>query len=197
MQQKIKNPFELFKKWYDQAKNSEINDPNAMNLATNGLDGFPNSRIVLLKNFDENGFVFYTNFNSQKGQELKQSEKAALCFHWKSLKKQVRIQGMVEVIDNNEADEYFASRPRLSQIGAWVSKQSQELENREILVEQVKFYEEKFGLKPIPRPSNWSGFRLKPCSIEFWQDEEFRLHQRLKFYLSGNDYKWQSKKLYP
>lgn len=197
MQSKINNPFELFKNWYNEAEKSELNDPNAMALATNGLDGFPNVRMVLLKDFNENGFVFYTNFNSQKGQELNNSTKASLCFHWKSLRKQIRIQGIVEVVNNKEADEYFASRPRISQIGAWASNQSHQLENFLDLEKKVAFYTTKFNIGKIPRPEYWSGFRLKPNSIEFWSDGEFRLHKRIKFYLESDSNQWQSRKLYP
>lgn len=197
MQDKLVNPFEIFKNWYDEAKQTEVNDPNAMALASNGLDGFPNIRIVLLKDFNEKGFVFYTNLNSIKGRELQACANAALCFHWKTLQKQVRIQGLVEIVKDSEADKYFASRPRLSQIGAWASQQSEEIKEKFKLEKQIAYYTAKFGLGNIPRPPHWSGFRLKPCAFEFWHAGEFRLHKRLKYYLSGADYSWHMKKLYP
>lgn len=197
MQNNLTEPFEIFSLWYEEAKQNEINDPNAMSLATIGQDGFPNVRIVLLKSFTENGFVFYTNFNSTKGQELQHCPHAALCFHWKSLQKQIRIQGSVEIVKDSEADEYFNSRPYLSKIGAWASQQSQPLKNNLELSQKIAYFTKKFALGEVPRPAHWSGFRVKPCTFEFWEAGKFRIHKRQKYYLSSKDYKWCKKTLYP
>ncbi|WP_292899778.1 pyridoxamine 5'-phosphate oxidase [Nitratireductor sp.] len=189
-------PFRLFAEWLDDATRSEPNDPNALALATVDPDGMPNVRMVLLKGFDERGFVFYTNFESAKGQEVLSAKKAAMCFHWKSLRRQVRIRGPVEVVSDEEADEYYASRPRGSRIGAWASKQSRPLESRFALEKAVAEYTAKFAVGTIPRPSHWSGFRIVPQSIEFWHDRPFRLHDRVVF---TRDEKgdWQTERLYP
>ncbi|WP_404933431.1 pyridoxamine 5'-phosphate oxidase [Nitratireductor sp. L15S-10] len=189
-------PFRLFAEWLEDATRSEPNDPNALALATVDPDGMPNVRMVLLKGFDERGFVFYTNFESAKGQEVLSAKKAAMCFHWKSLRRQVRIRGPVEVVSDEEADEYYASRPRGSRIGAWASKQSRPLESRFALEKAVAEYTAKFAVGTIPRPSHWSGFRIVPQSIEFWHDRPFRLHDRVVF---TRDEKgdWQTERLYP
>lgn len=188
-------PYKLFATWLEQAAESEINDPNGMSLATVDPSGMPNVRMVLLKGFDERGFVFYTNLESQKGQEILSSMKAALCFHWKSLRRQVRVRGHVEIVTDDEADEYYASRPRGSRIGAWASKQSRALESRFALEKAVAEYTAKYPIGDIPRPRHWSGFRIMPTSIEFWHDRPFRLHDRVEFTCDGN--RWSKKRLYP
>src|SRR6187402_2735964 len=174
-------PFVLFSSWLDEAKASEVNDPNAVALATVDEDGLPNVRMVLLKGFDHQGFVFYTNFESQKGQELLSHRKAAMCFHWKSLRRQVRVRGPVEIVSDAEPDEYYATRPRGSRIGAWASKQSRPLESRFALEKAVAEYTAKYPIGEIPRPSHWSGFRIVPSHFEFWHDRPFRLHDRVVF----------------
>jgi len=175
------NPFELFREWLADAEKTEPNDPNAMALATVGADGMPSVRMVLLKGFDEQGFVFYTNLASQKGHELAAHPKAALCFHWKSLKRQVRVEGLVTPVSEEEADAYFASRARDSRIGAWASKQSQRMDGRFELEQRVAKYALKFNIGKVPRPPFWSGFRITPQKIEFWRDKPFRLHERNVF----------------
>ncbi|MFC5584091.1 pyridoxamine 5'-phosphate oxidase [Nitratireductor kimnyeongensis] len=189
-------PFRLFAEWLEDATRSEPNDPNALALATVDPDGMPNVRMVLLKGFDERGFVFYTNFESAKGGEILSAKKAAMCFHWKSLRRQVRIRGPVEVVSDAEADEYYASRPRGSRIGAWASKQSRPLESRFALEKAVAEYTAKFAVGTIPRPSHWSGLRIIPRSIEFWHDRPFRLHDRVVFSRDKNG-DWQTERLYP
>lgn len=191
-------PFELFQAWLDEATSTEPNDPNAMSVATVDSDGLPNVRILLLKGFDERGFVFYTNFESIKGEELIASGKAALCFHWKSLRRQVRVRGPVEVVSNEEADTYYNSRSQGSRIGAWASQQSRPLDERATLETAVEEYTDKFEGQAIPRPPHWSGFRVKPSRIEFWQDQNFRLHDRIVF--SREDVtllSWDKQRLYP
>ncbi|ODN69760.1 pyridoxamine 5'-phosphate oxidase [Methylobrevis pamukkalensis] len=190
-------PLRLFGEWLADATASEPNDPNAMALATVDETGLPHVRMVLLKDFDADGFVFYTNFGSQKGRELLASGKAALLFHWKSRRRQVRIRGPIEVVSDAEADAYFASRPRGSRIGAWASKQSQPLESRFALEKAVAEFTLKFGLGEVPRPAWWSGFRVKPASIEFWQDGLFRLHDRVVFAREGEAGDWSKTRLYP
>lgn len=188
-------PFTLFAQWLADATESEPNDPNALALATVDDEGLPNVRMVLLKGFDQDGFVFYTNYESQKGRELLGARKAAMCFHWKSLRRQVRIRGDVESVTDAEADEYYASRARGSRIGAWASKQSRPLESRFALEKAVAEYTAKFGLGDIPRPPHWSGFRLKPRAIEFWHDRKFRLHDRVEFKrIEGG---WDKVRMYP
>lgn len=190
-------PFKLFSEWFDEAKAKEINDPNAMALATVDGDGLPNVRMVLMKDYDAAGFVFYTNYESQKGQELLASGKAALLFHWKSLRRQVRVRGPVETVSAAEADAYFATRPRGSRVGAWASKQSRPLESRFALESAVAQYGLKFGLSDIPRPDHWSGFRLRPCRIEFWHDRPFRLHDRIEFRRDSEAAPWTKIRMYP
>ncbi|WP_208435130.1 pyridoxamine 5'-phosphate oxidase [Bartonella phoceensis] len=194
----MQKPFALFAKWLEEATVSEINDPNAMALATVDETGLPNVRMVLLKDYSAQGFVFYTNYESQKGQEILKSMKASLGFHWKSLRRQVRIRGIVEKVTTQEADAYFQSRPRGSRIGAWASKQSRPLENRFVLEKAIAQYTARYATGNIPRPPYWSGFRVKPFSIEFWRDRPFRLHDRLLFTrISIEHDDWQKQKLYP
>lgn len=188
-------PFALFATWLKDAEASEINDPNAVALATVDADGLPNVRMVLLKGFDVRGFVFYTNFESQKGQEILGQKKAAMCFHWKSLRRQIRVRGEVEVVSDAEADEYYQSRPLGSRIGAWASKQSRPLEGRFALEKAVAEYTAKYALGTVPRPPHWSGFRIIPSSIEFWHDRKFRLHDRIEFRRDGDG--WSKVRMYP
>lgn len=188
-------PFALFAAWLKDAEASEINDPNAVALATVDADGLPNVRMVLLKGFDSRGFVFYTNFESQKGQEILGQKKAAMCFHWKSLRRQIRLRGEVEVVSGAEADEYYQSRPLGSRIGAWASKQSRPLEGRFALEKAVAEYTAKYALGNVPRPPHWSGFRIIPKSIEFWHDRKFRLHDRIEFRRDGDG--WSKVRMYP
>ena len=189
------NPFILFDKWFVEAKQKEINNPNAMNLATVGSILRPSSRMVLLKSYDTSGFVFYTNLNSRKGINIKKNSKVFLNFYWKSLLKQIGIRGVAKFVSDSEADEYFNSRPRNSQIGSLVSNQSSELKNREELEQNFQIYRKKYKGKKIPRPSHWSGYKVKPDLIEFWQEMPFRLHDRVEFIKSKN--KWYGRRLYP
>lgn len=190
------DPYSLFETWMEDAKGAELNDPNAMSVATVDEDGMPNVRILLLKDFTCAGFTFYTNFESAKGQEILSSSKVALCFHWKSLKRQIRVRGAAAPVSDADADEYYNSRPRGSRVGAWASQQSRELANRDELEQSVNHFENKFGEGDIPRPKHWSGFRLVPEEIEFWHDRPFRLHDRVTFYSDGAD-GWSKKRLYP
>ncbi len=190
-------PLRLFKAWFEEAVRSEPADPNAMALATVGADCMPNVRMVLLKDFDERGFVFYTNVDSQKGQELVGNAKAGLVFHWKSLKRQVRIRGAVTTVTAAEADAYFASRPRLAQIGAWASKQSSPLESRLAFEKAVALYTAKYAIGTVPRPPNWSGYRIIPVSMEFWHDRPYRLHDRVEFRRDASSAPWNKTRLYP
>ena len=190
-------PFALFDEWLAEAGNTEPNDPNAVALATVDNEGLPDVRMVLLKGFDSQGFVFYTNFDSQKGQEILGSMKAAMCFHWKSLRRQVRIRGPVEIVSREEADAYYATRPRGSRIGAWASKQSRPLESRFALEKAVAEYTARYPIGEIPRPGYWSGFRIRPTSIEFWHDRPFRLHDRVVFSRLMPEGDWGKTRLYP
>lgn len=189
-------PFRLFAAWLKDATASEPNDPNAVALATVDPDGLPDARMVLLKGFDEQGFVFYTNFESAKGREILATMKAAMCFHWKSLRRQVRVRGPVEIVTDAEADAYFASRPRGSRIGAWASKQSRPLESRFALEKAVAEYTARYAIGEIPRPAYWSGFRIVPSQIEFWHDRPFRLHDRVVFTRNAEG-GWDKDRLYP
>lgn len=190
-------PFSLFGTWLKEAQAAEINDPNALALATVDADGLPDVRMVLLKDFDQRGFVFYTNFESQKGQEILGSMKAAMCFHWKTLRRQVRVRGPVEIVSNQEADEYYKTRARGSRIGAWASKQSRPLESRFALEKAVAEYTLKYAIGEIPRPDHWSGFRIRPTSIEFWKDGAFRLHDRIEFRRGEAEGDWSKVRMYP
>jgi pyridoxamine 5'-phosphate oxidase len=189
------NPFVLFSEWLADAGAEEPNDPNAMALATVDAEGMPNVRMVLLKGVDEAGFVFFTNYESAKGRELLAHPKAALCFHWKSTRRQVRVRGDVTPVSAAEADAYFATRERGSRIGAWASQQSRPLESRFALEKAVATFTAKFGLGEIPRPDHWSGFRLAPAEIEFWKNGVFRLHDRLVFRKTPDG--WSKTRLYP
>jgi pyridoxamine 5'-phosphate oxidase len=190
-------PEPLFSAWLDEAEQSEINDPNAMTLATVDPSGLPNARIVLLKGLDARGFVFYGNLESNKGQELLANPKAALVFHWKTLRRQVRVRGPVEPVSATEADAYYATRPLGSRIGAWASQQSRPLESRAVLKEAVARFEKEFeGMNPA-RPRYWSGFRVVPLHMEFWADRPFRLHDRVLFSRTGPDAAWTRTRLYP
>lgn len=191
------DPVSLFAEWLEAARDGEPNDPNAMALATADSDGMPDVRMVLLKDVDENGFVFYTNLESAKGLQLEANPQAALCFHWKSLRRQVRVRGRIEPVGTQEADAYFQSRARDSRIGAWASKQSRPLESRFALEKEVARYAAKFNIAAIPRPPFWSGFRLKPMRIEFWRDRPFRLHDRMVFERAGEGENWEVTRLYP
>ena len=183
----LDDPIELFKLWMDDAKKSELNDPNAVSLATSN-NNFPSVRIVLLKDFSQNGFVFYTNLNSQKGNELKENPKAAMCFHWKSLLRQIRINGAVTQVADDVADKYYNSRSYDSRIGAWASKQSKKLTSRDQLIDSIKEYKDKYNDENnMPRPSHWSGWILSPQSIEFWLDGDNRIHERLKYVKDSSD----------
>jgi pyridoxamine 5'-phosphate oxidase len=189
-------PYRLFAEWLEDATKSEPNDPNGVALATVDADGLPDVRMVLLKGFDERGFVFYTNFESAKGREILGNMKAAMCFHWKSLRRQVRVRGPVEIVSDAEADSYYGSRPRGSRIGAWASKQSRPLESRFALEKAVAEYTARYAIGEIPRPKHWSGFRIMPQTIEFWHDRPFRLHDRIVF-THEPDGRWGKTRLYP
>jgi pyridoxamine 5'-phosphate oxidase len=188
-------PFELFAAWLEDATASEPNDPNAVALATVDRDGLPDVRMVLLKGFDLDGFVFYTNRESAKGRELSENMKAAMCFHWKSLRRQVRVRGAVELVTDAEADIYYATRPRGSRIGAWASKQSHPLDSRFTLESAVAEYTARYPEGEIPRPPHWTGYRIVPQTIEFWHDRPFRLHDRVMFSRAAGG--WDSSRLYP
>ena len=185
----LDDPIELFKVWMDEAQKSEPNDPNALSLATSNKDNLPSVRMVLLKEFNQKGFVFYTNLNSQKGNELKENPNAAMCFHWKSLLRQIRISGKITQVENSVADQYYNSRGYDSRIGAWASKQSKELKNRDELENSINEFKKKFNDKNnVPRPHHWSGWNLSPIRIELWLDGDSRIHERLNYTIdkSGN-----------
>jgi pyridoxamine 5'-phosphate oxidase len=189
------DPIALFGEWLEEATASEPNDPNAMALATVDGDGLPDVRMVLLKGFDPRGFVFFTNYESAKGREILAQPKAAAVFHWKSLRRQVRLRGAVTPVAAAEADEYFTSRSRGSRIGAWASQQSRPLESRFALEKAVAKYAARFAIGEIPRPDYWSGFRIDPAEMEFWSDGAFRLHDRVRFTRAGDG--WTKLRLYP
>ena len=183
----VDDPFQLFHEWMEEAKKKEPNDPNAVSLATSNQNNIPSVRMVLLKDFSKDGFVFYTNLNSQKGNELKENPNATMCFHWKSLLRQIRIVGVLSQVSADTADEYYNSRGYESRIGAWASKQSSVLKNRNELLDSLEAFRKKYNDQDkVPRPSHWSGFNLKPSSIEFWLDGDNRIHERLKYSLDKN-----------
>lgn len=190
-------PMALFNAWMDDAKQSEINDPNAFALATIDESGMPNVRMLLLNGLSDIAFTFYTNYQSNKGRELLSAKKAAMCFHWKSLRRQVRLRGLITPVDDETADAYYNSRPRGSRIGAWASQQSRTLENRQELEARVQHFEDKFADGEIARPDYWSGFDLTPLSMEFWHDRPFRLHDRIVFERDHGDDPWRKRRLYP
>ncbi len=191
----ISEPYDQFRRWLAEAEASEPNDPNAMAVASVGADGQPSVRMVLLKDADTRGFVFYTNYESRKGRQLQETRKAALLFHWKTLGRQVRVEGSVENVTEAEAAAYFASRHRSSQIGAWASQQSRPLESRFELEKRVAAFAAKHAIGTVPRPPYWSGFRIVPDRIEFWENKPFRLHDRLVYSRAGDG--WTTEKLYP
>ena len=191
------NPIKLFEEWFNEAKKTEINDPNALALATADKSGIPSVRMVLLKSFNNNGFIFYTNFNSKKSSDLKENPEASLCFHWKSLLRQIRISGNVSKVLDKEADAYYKTRSYISRIGAWASKQSSVLNNRDELYKSIEDYKKKYpDENNVPRPDHWSGWNLNPASIEFWLDGKDRIHQRLK-YTKKEDQSWEKFLLNP
>ena len=190
------DPLVVFKEWMSEAEKNEINDPNAVALATVNESNYPDVRMVLLKEFNNNGFVFFTNLNSKKGTDLNKIPKASMCFHWKSLLRQVRISGNISTISDSEADKYFNSRPYLSRIGAWSSNQSKPMETRDAFLNKIEEFKNKFkDQNNVPRPKHWSGFLLSPNRIEFWKDVEGRLHQRLEYLKDSNS--WKKQILYP
>jgi len=190
------NPIVLFKKWFAVAEKSEVNDSNALSLATSSSDGIPSARMVLLKGFSDKGFVFYTNFNSKKGNDLNSNPNASMCFYWKSIRRQIRVSGKVSVVDKEEADKYFSSRDYGSKISAWASSQSKVMKNRNELLDKIKEFEKKFPDKNnVPRPPHWSGWRIIPNEIEFWMEVKNRSHQRLNYRKVNG--KWIQEVLYP
>jgi pyridoxamine 5'-phosphate oxidase len=191
------DPFALFGRWMAEAEKSEPNDPNAMAVATADAAGHPNIRMVLLKGFDKDGFVFYSNKESAKGSEIFAHPHVALCFHWKSLKRQVRVRGPVTEVEAAEADAYFASRPKDSQIGAWASAQSRPMESRFHFEKEIAKYAAQYALSKVPRPAYWTGFRVAPLEIEFWRDKPFRLHDRLVYRRADAATPWSTQRLFP
>ena len=193
----LDNPMDLFEYWFNEAKKTEINDPNALALATVGKNRIPSVRMVLLKDFNEKGFVFYTNLNSRKSNEIKSNPNASMCFHWKSLLRQVRITGKLSNVSDAEADSYFNSRSFGSRIGAWASNQSSVLESRDKLIETIEEFKKKYSNeKNIPRPKHWSGWNLNPIEFEFWLDGKDRIHERLLYSRVDNN-KWEKNLLSP
>ena len=191
------DPFSLFQNWFTEAEAAELNDPNAMALATVDPDGLPDVRVVLLKGFDRAGFVFYTNSESAKGRELAATPRAALVFHWKSLRRQIRVRGEVEIVSPKEADAYFVTRPRQSRLGAWASQQSRPLDARATFEGAYADVNQQYPGEEIPRPLHWNGYRLTPTSIEFWHDRPFRMHDRIVFSRATPGDGWQKTRLYP
>jgi len=193
----LENPIELFKEWFNEAKKTEINDPNVFTLATADKNGIPSARMILLKDYSQNGFIFYTNLNSKKSSDLKENPNASLCFHWKSLLRQIRITGKVSKVSDKESDAYYKTRSYDSRVGAWASKQSSVLKNREELHKLIEDFKKKYpNENDIPRPDHWSGWSLNPNSIEFWLDGENRIHQRLK-YIKNDNKNWEKILLNP
>ena len=193
---KIVDPILLFKNWLSEAEKNEIRDPNAMQLATVSKNGMPSVRTVLLKDIIDTSFVFYTNYESRKSNEINETAKGAICFYWKSLNRQVRLTGSINKVSDQVSDKYYQSRSRGSRIGAWASKQSRELESREVLMEKVKLLESKYD-EDIPRPTFWGGFALKPDEFEFWEDGDFRLHDRFVLKPTALKNEWAAKRYYP
>ena len=189
------NPIELFKKWFAKAEETEINDPNAVAVATSDNTNQPSVRMVLLKGLSDEGFVFYTNFNSKKGSDLKINKKSSMCFHWKSIRRQVRIIGTVEKVTDKEADDYYNSRPYKNKIGAWASSQSEVLDKRDDFIKKIETFKKKYPSNNVPRPQHWSGWRLMPSQIEFWLDGEGRIHERLNYKKEKGN--WKKELLYP
>ena len=193
----LDDPFQLFEEWFEVAKKREINDPNALALGTASKNGVPSVRMVLLKGFDKDGFIFYTNLKSQKSKELKENPNATMCFHWKSLLRQIRIVGKLNLVDDKIADDYYSTRAYESRIGAWASKQSSILKSRDELLNNLENFKKKYSDKDkVPRPDHWSGWNLKPSSIEFWLDGDNRIHERLKYTLDNNN-NWEKSLLSP
>ena len=193
---RIVDPILLFKNWLSEAEKNEIRDPNAMQLATVSKNGMPSVRTVLLKDIIDTSFVFYTNYESRKSNEINETAKGAICFYWKSLNRQVRLTGSINKVSDQVSDKYYQSRSRGSRIGAWASKQSRELESREVLMEKVKLLESKYD-EDIPRPTFWGGFALKPDEFEFWEDGDFRLHDRFVLKPTSLKNEWIAKRYYP
>jgi pyridoxamine 5'-phosphate oxidase len=194
--EELENPIDLFKNWFKRAEETEINDPNAVALGTADQKNQPSVRMVLLKGLSDTGFVFYTNFNSKKGSDLKFNQQASMCFHWKSLRRQVRIVGKVEQVTEKEADDYFNSRPYKNRVSAWASSQSEKLKSRNVFLSKIKEFEMKYSdQNKVPRPPHWSGWRILPQAVEFWLDGEGRIHERLN-YINSNG-KWIKEILYP
>ena len=192
----LENPIDLFKNWFKKAEETEINDPNAVALGTADQKNQPSVRMVLLKGLTNEGFVFYTNFNSKKGSDIKSNQQASMCFHWKSLRRQVRVIGKVQQVNKKESDEYFASRPYKNRISAWASNQSEKLESRDTFLKKIEEFEKKYpDQNKVPRPPHWSGWRVLPNEIEFWLDGEGRIHERLNYV--NNNGKWIKEILYP